>query len=131
MRGRIAKLLGNQGEDLAATFLRRQGFKVLCRQYRSQWGEIDLICRDADAIVFVEVKTRRSEAAGLPFEAVNFRKQRKLTQTALAWLKQKNWLERRARFDVVSILVSDEKAEPMIEHYRNAFEPVGSGQLFS
>jgi putative endonuclease len=114
---RLRKLLGDRGEDVAVQFLRQQGFKI--------------ICRDAKTIVFVEVKTRRSDASGQPYDAVDPDKQKKLTRMALAYLKQKNWLERRARFDVVSILMPDDDQPPTIRHFPNAFEPPGFGQLFS
>ena len=127
---RRKKSLGDRGEDLAARYLRRKGYKVLCRGLRNRLGEIDLVCRDRQTIVFVEVKTRSSDAAGQPFEAVDRDKQRRLTRAALAFLKQKGWLRRRARFDVVSILLGDETDKPEIRHFVNAFEAVGSGQMF-
>ena len=125
------KRLGDRGEDLAAQFLCRRGFKILHRQYRSRWGEIDLICRDHDTTVFVEVKTRRSDAAGQPYEAVGREKQERLTRMALAYLKRNKRLEQRARFDVVSILLPDETETPVIQYFANAFEPVGIGQMHS
>ena len=131
MRGIFSKLLGDKGERLAERFLCRQGFQILARQYRSAFGEIDLICRDGRWLVFVEVKTRQSDAAGQPFEAITHEKQRKLTRLALAYLKEHRLLEHSARFDVVSIVWTEGVKEPAIEHYRNAFEAVGRGQMFS
>jgi putative endonuclease len=123
--------LGNAGERAAARFLRRQGFRILARSHRTPLGEIDLIATDGPTIVFVEVKTRRTDETGLPFEAVDQRKQRQLTKLALAFLKAKGWLERPARFDVVSIVWPGRGVAPEITHYRNAFEAVGRGQFFS
>lgn len=131
MRGFLAKILGNRGERLAARHLRRQGFRILARQYRTAWGEVDLVALDGNVIVFVEVKTRRSDAAGIPAEAVTFEKQKHLTRAALAYLKRFNRLEQTARFDVVSILWPEGSREPVIEHIRNAFPPVGEGQMFA
>lgn len=131
MAGWLAKLLGEKGERRAARYLRRQGFRILARRYRTQWGEIDLIALDGDCVVFVEVKTRRSDVAGHPVEAVTPAKQQKLTRMALAYLKRHGLLEHRARFDVVAVLWSEGSRNPEIAHYRNAFEPVGSGQMFS
>jgi len=131
MRSWLTKWLGNRGERLAAKFLRRQGLRILARQYSSPMGEIDLVALDGESIVFVEVKTRRSEAAGHPAEAVTLEKQKRLTRTALSYLKRYGLLERRARFDVVAILWSQEDSRPRVEHFRNAFPPVGSGQMFS
>ena len=129
--GWLAGWLGNEGERLAARFLRRRGFRILARQYRTPLGELDLIARDGDCIVFVEVKTRRSGAAGQPHEAVDRAKQAQLTRLALAWLKRYGLLDGRARFDVVSIVWQDAASEPEIVHYRHAFEPPGRGQMFS
>ncbi|MGD9855326.1 MAG: YraN family protein [Planctomycetaceae bacterium] len=129
-RGILNRLMGNRGERAAARFLRRHGFRILARQSRSRIGEIDLIALDGDTVVFVEVKTRSSHTAGHPSEAVTFSKQRQLTRAALAWLKRRRLLNQRGRFDVVAITWSD-SGPPQIEHYRNAFEPSGSGQMFS
>lgn len=129
--GWLAGWLGNEGEREAARFLRRQGFRILARSYRTPLGEIDLIAADGTTTVFVEVKTRRSSQAGQPFEAVDRLKQLQLTKLALAYLKSKGWLEQPARFDVVSIVWSESGAAPEITHYRNAFEAVGWGQLYS
>ena len=131
MRGWLTRWLGDRGERAAARYLRRQGFKILARQHANRLGEIDLIALDGDCVVFVEVKTRRTESAGLPVEAVTPDKQRQLTRLALAWLKQHKLLEHRARFDVVAILWPDGSRKPEITHYRNAFEPVGFGQMYS
>ena len=78
----LTKLLGNRGERLAARYLRRQGFKIFSRQYSNRLGEIDLIALDGDCLVFVEVKTRRSQEAGDPVEAVTLGKQKQLTKLA-------------------------------------------------
>jgi putative endonuclease len=129
--GWLAGWLGDEGERLAARYLRRQGYKILARRYRTALGELDLVARDGDWIVFVEVKTRRTELAGQPHEAVDAHKQAQLTRLALSFLKRYDLLERRARFDVVSIVWEGTAREPKIVHYRNAFEPPGRGQLFS
>ncbi len=145
--GWLAGWLGNEGERLAARYLRRQGYKILARRYRTALGELDLIARDGACIVFVEVKTRRSTVAGQPHEAVDRAKQAQLTRLALAFLKRYRRLEQPARFDVISIIWEgqaegqatgpstsqpvDQKTEPQIIHYRNAFEPPGRGQMYS
>ncbi len=129
--GWLAGWLGDAGERLAARYLRRQGFKILARRYRTPLGEIDLVALDGTCIVFVEVKTRRSDAAGAPYEAVDRNKQMQLTRLALAFLKRYRLLEQSARFDVVSIVWEGADREPQIFHYRNAFEPPGRGQMFS
>ncbi|CAN5809209.1 YraN family protein [soil metagenome] len=118
---------GDRGERAAARYLRRQGLRVLIRGYRTALGEIDLIARDGDTLVFVEVKARRR---GVPAEAVTLEKQRRLTLTALHFLKRNGLLEQRSRFDVVSILWPDERGTPIITHLRDAFEAVGRGQMY-
>ncbi|MGE5191612.1 MAG: YraN family protein [Deltaproteobacteria bacterium] len=129
--GWLAGWLGDKGERLAARYLRRLGYKILARRYRTAMGEIDLIAREGACIVFVEVKTRRSDAAGQPHEAVDAYKQAQLTRLALAFLKRYRLLDQPARFDVISIVWEGAGAEPQIVHYRNAFEPPGRGQMFS
>jgi putative endonuclease len=128
-RGWLRKLLGDRGERTAVRYLKRKGYHILARQSLSRIGELDIIARDGDCIVFVEVKTRSSDAAGLPIEAVTLAKQKQLTRAALAWLKRHKLLEGRARFDVVSILWNP-SGEPVIEHYQNAFEAVGVDGLY-
>ncbi len=129
-RGILNKLLGNRGERAAAKYLKRQGYRILARQSRSRIGEIDLIALDGDTVVFVEVKTRSSHAAGHPSEGVTPAKQKQLTRAALVWLKHRRLLNHRGRFDVIAITWGD-GSSPVIEHYKNAFEPVGTSQMFS
>ena len=137
MRGWLARFLrrreslGDAGERLAAAYLRSLGFKILDRQLASRIGEIDLVARDGDAIVFVEVKTRQSTSAGHPVEAVTPHKQSQMTRAALAYLKRRGLLECRTRFDVVAVLLSSEDGTPQITHYRDAFQAAGSGQMFA
>ncbi|MEZ6055363.1 MAG: YraN family protein [Planctomycetaceae bacterium] len=128
--GWLRRLFGDRGERLATKFLRNLGFTILATQDRSLLGEIDIVVQKGDTIVFVEVKTRKSTAAGHPTEAITLTKQKQLTRTALAWLKRRNLLEHRARFDVIAIIWGDGK-EPIIQHYINAFEPTGDGQMYS
>src|SRR5690242_1946895 len=93
---------GELGEREAARFLRGKGYRILARQVRNRFGELDLIALDGETIVFVEVKTRRGIEQGAPFEAVSTDKQRKMTNAALAYLKRHRLLERRSRFDIIS-----------------------------
>ena len=131
MKNLFRKLLGDRGERAAVKYLKTQGFRIIAKQYRSSFGEVDIIAEDRRTTVFVEVKTRTSTNDGQPFEAVDLRKQEKITRIALAWLKQHDRLEQSSRFDVVSILWPDESGEPQIQHFRNAFEATGRGQFFS
>lgn len=137
MRGWLARFLrrpesfGDAGEQLASEYLTRLGFKIVARQQSSRIGEIDLIARDGDTIVFVEVKTRKSMSAGHPAEAVTAQKQRQITRAALAYLKGHGLLECRVRFDVVAIVLPSGDGTPQISHYRDAFEATGFGQMYS
>lgn len=110
--------LGKEGEDIATNFLRKKGYKILDRNYKTPIGEADIIAKDKDTIVFVEVKTRSSDTFGLPFEAVTYRKQEKLKKIAIFYLKQ-HQVEYPVRFDIVSIFCRNEKRQ--IEHIKGAF----------
>jgi putative endonuclease len=119
--------LGDRGEREAARFLRRKGLRILLRGYRTDQGEVDLIARDGEVVVFVEVKSRRQ---GSPAEAVTPEKQRRLTLAALHFLKKHGLLEQPCRFDVVAIVWPEGRRPDSIEHLVNAFEAVGRGQLY-
>jgi putative endonuclease len=123
--------LGWRGENAASQFLETLGYRILERSYDSPLGEIDIIAIDGRTVVFVEVKTRSSADAGHPSEAVDVTKQRRMTRAALAYLKAHNLLQTSARFDVVAVTWRDAHQPPIIEHFPNAFAPVGSGQFFS
>jgi putative endonuclease len=127
VRGLWMRMLGEKGERAAARHLRRRGMRIVTRGYHTPWGEIDLVARDGDYLVFVEVKTRRR---GVPAEAVTQEKQRRLTLAALHFLRRHDLLEQRCRFDVVAIVWPDDSRPPQVEHIRDAFEAVGRGQSF-
>jgi putative endonuclease len=116
------RLLGQRGERQAARWLRRQGYRILVRGYRTPRGEIDLIARDGDTLVFVEVKTRRE---GEPAEAVTPEKEQRLCLAALEFLKRHRLMEARSRFDVVALVWPEASRTPAIEHIRNAFDATG------
>lgn len=118
--------LGSAGEREAARYLVRHGFKILCRGYRTDQGEIDLVALQGELIVFVEVKARRR---GEPAEAVTPEKQRRLTLAALHFLKKHHLLDHPSRFDVVAIIWPEAGDPPRIEHICNAFEAVGLRQM--
>ena len=125
------KSLGDRGEDAAAKFLKRRGFHILARSLDSPLGELDIVAVDGRTVVFVEVKTRRSDDAGRASEAIDQRKEQRMTQAALAYLNPNRLLGYSARFDVVAITWPDDARKPTIEHFKNAFSPVGAGQFFS
>ena len=130
-RSSVRNATGLRGERAAAKYLRRLGYKVLARGDRSKPGELDLVALDGPTVVFVEVKTRRSEESGHPAESVTPAKQRRLTRLAVTFLKRHGLLERPARFDVVAVTWPDDGRRPTIEHFRNAFDAAGRGELYS
>ena len=111
--------LGDRGEDLAAAHLKKQGYNILARNYRTPIGEIDLVARHQGALVFIEVKTRRSRRFGSPQEAVHPAKQERLRNLAEYYLQQQGLGEVMVRFDVVGILWQEGK--PQIEVIEGAF----------
>ncbi len=112
--------LGKSGEELAAKLLKENGYKILARNYRTKLGEVDIIAKDKDTICFVEVKTRQGNSFGLPAEAVVKSKQRQIAKAALLFLKEKNLLNSKARFDVVSISYQGGTAK--LDLIKDAFE---------
>ena len=122
--------IGEQGESLAASHLASLGMRIIAHRHRTRLGEIDLICRDGNVVVFVEVKTRSSDRAGAPFEAVTPAKQRQLTRLALAYLKSHGLLDQPARFDVVGVRLHEPEDTGRIDYYRNAFPAADGDCLF-
>lgn len=116
------KRLGRWGETLAAAYLREKGFVILTANYRSRYGEIDLIAQNDDYIVFVEVKLRAGNGFGGAREAVSGWKQARIRSTALFWLSEhENGLQ--PRFDVIEIYAPNgiNTRTPRLIHLENAF----------
>jgi putative endonuclease len=109
-------LRGRNGEARARTFLEKKGYAFLCANYRTKMGELDLVLRKGDTVVFVEVKKRSRSDYGLPQEFVNSAKQEKVVKAALHYIKLKALAGQNFRFDVVAIGEDDR-----IEHIENAF----------
>ena len=110
---------GRNGEKIAEKYLKKKGYKIIQNNFTTQIGEIDLIVKDNDVTVFVEVKTRADVRYGLPKEAVNYRKQKKYSQVGMQYIKANNLLNTKCRFDVIEILGQDCKD---INHIINAFD---------
>ena len=110
--------LGKKGEALTYAYLKKKKYKIIARNYKNVIGEIDIIAKDKDYIVFVEVKSRMSRAFGDPLESVNQEKQNMIRQVAMLYLKEKKILETNARFDVISVLGDNFED---IRHIENAF----------
>ena len=111
---------GKAAETAAAEYLKTQGCKILERNYKNKFGEIDIIVLANGVTCFVEVKARHSSAHGLPQEAVTLAKQRQISKVAVGYLKSKRIFDRPARFDVLALLYEDD--QPQITWIKNAFE---------
>jgi putative endonuclease len=111
--------IGNRGENLACEYLKRNGLKILEENYRTRWGEIDLIAREGDTLVFVEVKTRTQKRFGSPLEAVTTDKQRRIIRMAQTFLAEKRLGDIASRFDVIGIDLTN--GSPRIDWIPNAF----------
>jgi putative endonuclease len=110
---------GELGERIAERWLRRQGWRVVQRRFRSGHRDIDLVVERDDLVVFVEVKARRGAEFGDPVEAVNWNKQRQLVRSASVWIDRHGRPSESYRFDVVGVLVEGEKVR--VRHVANAF----------
>jgi len=115
-------LIGAAGEAMAAQYLKKEGYRLLEQNYRTPFGEIDIVARDGEVIVFIEVKSRSGTQFGSPQSAVDRRKQAKISQVALAYLKDNKIGEVSCRFDVVTVLKKERGFE--IALIRNAFEGI-------
>ena len=111
--------LGERGEGLAIKFLKKKGYKIIEQNYKTPLGEIDIIAKDKDTIVFIEVKARESLSYGLPFESVNITKRRKIANVALLYLKRFKQTP-PCRFDVISIYYENDI--PQFELIKDAFD---------
>jgi len=114
------KELGRRGEEIALRFLKKKGYRIIQTNYVCKLGEMDIIAREKDTLVFVEVKARTSTQFGPPQLAVNAFKQRQLSKVALHFLKEKRIEDVKARFDVVAILLGPQTET--IELIPDAFE---------
>ncbi len=120
-KGRIS--LGDKGERLAAKFLKGKGYKIILTDYKTRLGQIDIIAEDKGCICFIEVKSRSSLKCGVGSESVLPRKQGQISKIALFFLKERNLLNARARFDVLSVDFSANVAK--FDLIKDAFEARG------
>lgn len=115
------QFIGTQGEQQALQYLLKQRYQLVKQNWRYKHLEVDLIMKDGAQLVFVEVKTRSSGSFGLPYEAVNWQKQRKLSQAATIYIRQHQY-QGEIRFDVVSIFANKDQRYD-IRHIKDAFWP--------
>jgi len=120
------KELGARGEEIAVRYLKRRGYRILERNYRIRFGEIDIIAEQGADLVFIEVKTRSDTLYGSPFDSVTVPKQRQLSKVALEYISKHDCHKRPARFDVVGVLLKELNSTQIqdagIELMQNAFD---------
>ena len=113
-------LLGKKGEELARLHLKKKAYQIIATNWRFKGGELDIVARENDTLVFVEVKTRSHEAFERPQDAVTRSKQKRIIRAANAFIEEKN-IDLEARFDVISVVINTEGTS--IEHIEDAFVP--------
>lgn len=120
MNEKNKKDIGKEGENIAAKYLAEKGFEIIKRNYQYGHGEIDIVAKDKEFLVFIEVKTRLNLEYGEPEYAINTKKIKQIKKMAELYLFDKEIEEANCRFDVVAILLND-VSNPQITHYENAF----------
>lgn len=123
---RIVNPIGKKGENLAVMYLKKKKYKILERNYRKQYGEIDIIAIDASqkeqVLVFIEVKTRTSSQFGTPFEAITSWKMKPLLKTAQLYVASSDKLPQAQRMDAISIVLDENLEVVSIDHLENISE---------
>ena len=117
-------ITGKEGEKIAAAYLKKNGYRIIEINFRCPIGEIDIVAKEKDDLVFVEVKTRKSMELWYPEQAVGIRKQKKMSQLALWYLQKRKVADTNARFDVVAVTLIPEKNE--VRLIKNAFDFIAS-----
>lgn len=113
------KTTGNYGEELACEYLKKQGYRILERNYLIRGGEVDIVAKDKDTLVFVEVKTRYSHEYGDPLEAITYFKLKALIKTAQFYILKQHLGDIPYRIDAVAVDFADNKDNPRIELIKN------------
>ncbi len=121
---------GTRSERAAGRYLRRLGYRIVARNYSCPLGELDIVALDGACIVFVEVRSTGTDDLSRPALSVDAAKQRRLTNLAVHFLQRHQLLNHPARFDILSVSWPADRREPVIAHYRQAFEAVGRWQMF-
>jgi putative endonuclease len=120
----VRRSLGLRGEEVAAQHLRRRGFEIIERNYRTRWGELDLVAFDGRTLVFCEVKTRRLTSGGSrPFDSLHERKRAQVRRMARQWLSQRmqRRFAQRLRFDAIGVTFGPSGALAALDHLEGAF----------
>ncbi len=116
------KELGSKGEDIAVRFLKKKGYRIIKRNYRCKYGEIDIIAERDNITAFIEVRTIQAENFGIPQDFITNIKIDHISKSALNYIKKENLFDHSCRFDLMTINFSDTLSEPKIEYIENAFE---------
>lgn len=111
--------LGNLGETIAKKYLEDKGYSILEQNYENKYGEIDLIAKDKNILVFVEVKTRIKEQFGLPEDAINKNKIQRIARNAQAYLLRKGLSDREYRIDAICVVLDEKSQVKRVDHYEN------------
>jgi len=119
MKSKTRQIVGRKGESIAAEYLEKQGYIVLERNFRTPYGEIDLICKQANVIIFVEVKSRTNRSLGPPEISITSRKAEHLRCAAEHFIQQHTELTNDWRIDAVTILIRPGISPPSIDHFEN------------
>jgi putative endonuclease len=112
---------GMESETAAVKYLKKKGYKIIERNFKTKYGEIDIIAKDGETIVFIEVKARKNQNFGSPKESITYTKIKKISKSALFYLKSSKQMNKKARFDVAIIKSFDDSQKPDIELIKNAF----------
>ena len=111
--------VGQKGEDLACSYLERRGYRILERNYRCLYGEIDILCSRGSVLICVEVKTRRSSTAGEPYEAVSRYKKYKIYRAGMYYIRIRSPQTQRMQIDVISLHVYSNGTLQQLKHFKN------------
>ena len=117
----VRRVIGNTGEDISVKHIKDKGYALICRNYRCRFGEIDIIARDKNTLVFIEVKTFTGTDLGSPKEAVTSHKIEKIIFVAKHYIAKNRIKDSRFRFDVIAVVLDSQKNVKSIEHIINAF----------
>lgn len=117
----LNKAIGNYGESLAYSYLKKKGYCILKQNYRNRFGEIDLICKEDNIIVFVEVKSRYSSLYGSPLESVTYSKQKQIINLCKFYITLNKLHQYNCRFDVIEIILNTKDNSFLINHIEDAY----------
>jgi putative endonuclease len=113
--------IGRRGEQIAKEYLEKKGYKIVEQNYRTRYGEIDLVAEKKNELVLVEVRTKIGDSFGAPEETINLKKLRKLRSNALAYARNRQW-SGRIRVDAVGIVLKKDYSVERLNHYENIIE---------